>query len=194
MPFDRTDAIVVIVGSILFMAAAFSPISRVFAEPDVGRKLAILTGAPTQWNVAQILFALGALVAAVGVGMMAYRSAGEGPTLWLAIAAGMMAVGALLWVGHVYQRAVDPAAFATGQLAIWPFAVYSLLTMAGLALVGVALLQTGLAAWVGWLCIGSAAFFLVLGLIFGDMPPFVYYVVFLTVGIVAFRSAGAGAG
>ncbi|MFO7894923.1 MAG: hypothetical protein R6U63_14505 [Longimicrobiales bacterium] len=66
MTFDRTDAIVIIVGSVLFMAAAFSPISRVFAIPDPVEKLAIIQDAATQWTVAQALFALGALVTAVG--------------------------------------------------------------------------------------------------------------------------------
>lgn len=191
MTFDRTDAIVIIVGSVLFMAAAFSPISRVFAIPDPVEKLAIIQDAATQWTVAQALFALGALVTAAGIGMLAYRAAGDGPSFLLAAATAVMALGAVLWSWHVYGRAVDPAAFASGELAAWPFALYSLLTMAGLVLIGMALLQTQMAPWVGWLSIGAAALFLVLGVIFRDMPPFVYYVVTLTAGIMLFRAAAA---
>lgn len=106
-----------------------------------------------------------------------------------------MAVGALLWSWHVYERAIDPTAFAAGELAIWPFVVYSLLTMAGLALIGVAFLQTELAAWVGWLSIGAAALFLILGVIFRDMVPLVFYLVTLTAAIMVLRHpAAVGAG
>lgn len=191
MSFDRTEAVVIIIGSVLFMAAAFSPISKVFGTPDPAEKLAIIQGAPTQWAVAQILFAVGSLVTAAGVGMLAYRAAGDGASLLLMAATAVMAVGAVLWSWHTYERGVDPAAFTTGALAAWPFVVYSLLSMAGLALIGTAVLQTELAAWLGWLCIGSAALFLVLAVIFRDIPPFVYYVVTLTVGIMIYR-AGAG--
>ena len=194
MAFDRTAAIVVIVGSILFLAAAFSPVSRIFAEPDPMERLAIIEGARTQWTVSQILFALGALVTPAGVGLLAYRATGSGPSLTLYAATAVMMIGALLWSWHVYERAADPAAFTGGRLSVWPFVVYSLLTMAGLVLLGVALLQTGLAGWVGWLCIGAAGLFLVVGLIFRDMPPFAYYVVTLTVGVMAFRAGAAGAG
>ena len=194
MAFDRTAAIVIVLGSILFMAAAFSPVSRLFAEPDPMQKMAIIEGAETQWTAAQLLFALGALVTAAGVGLLAYRAAGSGPSLPLYAATAVMMAGAVLWSWHVYERAADPTLFVAGELAAWPFVVYSVLTMAGLALLGVALLQTGLGVWVGWLCIGSAALFLALGIIFRDMPPFAYYIVCLTVGIMLFRAASAPIG
>ena len=144
--------------------------------------------------MSQILFALGALVTAAGVGLLGYRSTEAGPSFPLYAAAAVMMAGALLWSWHVYQRAATPALFTTGQLPAWPFVVYSLLTMVGLTLLGMAILQTGLASWVGWLCIGSAALFLVLALVFRDMPPFVYYLITLTVAVAAFRAAATGAG
>jgi hypothetical protein len=61
--------------------------------------------------------------------------------------------------------------------------------LVGLALLGVALLQAGFKPWVAWLAIGSSALFLLLGLAFGDMPPFVYYLVTLTIGITLLRAA-----
>jgi hypothetical protein len=188
----RASAVTIIIGSVLFMTAALSPISRVFGTPDPARKLEIITAAPNQWAVAQLLFALGAVVTVVGVGMLALRTSGQAFSPWLHGAVVLMGVGALLWSQHVWQRAADPAAFTRGDIAVWWFAVYSLLTLAGLAMIGAALLQTDLPAWLGRLAIGSAAAFLVLGLVFGDMPPFVYYIITLTIGIVLYRASEIG--
>jgi hypothetical protein len=189
---DKVSAITIIVGSVLFLVAAFSPISRIFGMPDAGGRLEIIAGSPNQWLLAQLLFALGSIVTAVGIGLVAVRFAGQGFTIYLTTSAVVMVVGALLWCWHVYLRAVEPARFVAGEIPLWLFAAYSLLTMAGLALLGTALLQTTLAAWVGWLPIGSAALFLVLALVFGDMPPFVYYVITLTIGVVLYRAAASG--
>jgi hypothetical protein len=186
---DRATALTIVAGSVLFLAAAFAPISRVFAVRDSARKLELILAAPNQWAVAQFLFALGSLVTVVGIGMLAYRMSGHGVAIYVRIAAAVMGLGALLWTWHVFLRAMDPALFAAGQVPVALFAGYSLLTIVGLALLGVALLQAGYQPWVAWLAMGSAALFLVLGLAFGDMPPFVYYVVTLTIGIVLFRAA-----
>ena len=58
--------IVIIVGSALFLCAAFAPISfRVFPEKSATRKLKVIRASPIAWSVTQILFGLGALVTAV---------------------------------------------------------------------------------------------------------------------------------
>jgi hypothetical protein len=189
--FDRVSAITIIAGSVLFLVAAFSPVSRIFAMPDAAVRLEIIAGAPNQWLLAQLLFALGSIVTAVGIGLVAVRFSGQGFTIYLTTSAAVMAVGALLWCWHVYMRAVEPARFVAGEIPLWLFAAYSLLTMAGLALLGTALLQTTLATWVGWLPIGSAALFLILALVFGDMPPLVYYLITLIVGVVLYRAAAS---
>lgn len=188
----KAGAITIIVGAVLFLVAAFSPISRIFGMPDAAGRLEIIAAAPNQWLLAQLLFALGSIVTVIGIGMVAARLAGQGVTIYLFTSAVFMAVGALLWCWHVYLRAVDPALFVAGAIPWWLFAAYSLLTMAGLALLGVALLHTTLAAWVGWFPIGSAALFLILGLVFGDMPPFVYYLITFTIGVVLYRAASSG--
>jgi hypothetical protein len=190
--FDKASAVTIVVGSVLFLVAAFSPISRIFAMPDAAERLAIITGAPGQWVLAQLLFAIGSIVTVVGIGLLAVRSAGQDFTIYVTTSAVVMAVGALLWCWHVYLRAVEPARFTAGEIPVWLFAAYSVLTMAGLALLGTALLQTTLPTWVGRLSIGSAALFLVLALVFGDMPPFVYYVITLIIGVLLYRAASSG--
>ncbi len=70
---QKTSAIVIILGSVLFLIAAFLPISRVFPEPSAVRKLEIIRDAPNAWLVAQIFFALGAMVTVIGLALVAYR-------------------------------------------------------------------------------------------------------------------------
>jgi hypothetical protein len=68
------SGIVIFVGSALFLCAAFTPISfRVFPEKSATRKLEIIRASPTAWSVTQVLFGLGALVTAIGVGLSGSR-------------------------------------------------------------------------------------------------------------------------
>lgn len=98
----------------------------------------------------------------------------------------VLLVGVLPWVWHVYLRAVDPAAFARGALPAWHFVGYSLLTLAGFALFGAALLGSGLPEWVGWMLIGSMTLLFALFVILRDLPPLFYYVPPLVTGIMLF--------
>jgi hypothetical protein len=69
---------------------------------------------------------------------------------------------------------VDPVAFAEGM--------YFLLTEAGLAILGVAMLRSDLPIWIGWMLLGSMVLLFVLTLIYRDMVPY-FYLVTLVVGI-----------
>jgi hypothetical protein len=67
------SGIVIIIGSALFLCAAFAPISfRVFPAKSATRKREAIRASPTSWSVTQILFGLGGLVTAIGVGLFAY--------------------------------------------------------------------------------------------------------------------------
>jgi hypothetical protein len=50
---------------------------------------------------------------------------------------------------------VDPDAFAEGSWPRWPLLAYFMLTEAGLAILGYALLRGDLALWIGWMLISS---------------------------------------
>lgn len=184
----RISALTIGLGSVLFLAAAFSPISRVFGEPSSARRLAVILAAPRQWWVAQGLFALGALVTALGIATFAlgHADAPFAGMLWKSAA--LLLVGAVCWSWHVYLRAADPAAFAGGELPSWGFAVYTLLTQVGLFLFGLALLRAGLPPWLGWLAAGGMVLLFLVTVIARDMPPFVYYLITLTAGVVLYRA------
>lgn len=61
---------------------------------------------------------------------------------------------------------VDPVAFAEGM--------YFLLTEAGLAILGVAMLRSDLPIWIGWMLLGSMVLLFVLTLIYRDMVPLLF--------------------
>jgi hypothetical protein len=58
-----------------------------------------------------------------------------------------------------------------------------LLTIGGLALLGVGLLAGGFPAWLGWLTLGANLLFLAGYLWLRDIPPFVFYLLLLLVGL-----------
>ena len=49
--FQKTTALILGLGSPLFLVAAFLPYSRVFAEPDTGKKLAIIMEMKKMWTI-----------------------------------------------------------------------------------------------------------------------------------------------
>ena len=75
----------------------------------------------------------------------------------------------------MYLRFRHVREFAFGELPGWPFAAYVWLTLAGLAVLGAGLLTVGFPAWAGWLTLAATLTFLVGYVRFGDIPPFVFY-------------------
>lgn len=184
---QKISAIVIILGSVLFLIAAFSPIAnRVFPEPSAAQKLEVITAAPTAWLVAQIFFALGAMVTVIGIALVGYRFRDQSFALLIQASVAVLVLGALLWIWYLFMRTVDPAAFAEGALPVWPLILYFALTEAGLAVFGVALLRSALPQWVGWLVIGSMVLFFVLTLILRDMVPLFYYMITLLTGVMLY--------
>ena len=178
------SGIVIIVGSALFLCAAFTPVSfRVFTEKSAPRKLEVIRASPTAWLVTQILFGLGALVTAIGIGLLAYALRRQ-PSAWLIwVSVAVLISAAVLWLWHLYRRTLDPVAFAEGRWPRWPLLAYFMLTEIGLAILGYALLSSDLPSWIGWMLIGSMVLLLVLTLIYRDMPPLMFYLVTLIAGI-----------
>ncbi len=181
----RIDALLVILGSIIFQVGAFTPVSiTVFSRSDGSRRLAAIEARRRSWRFSQVFFALGPIVVAAGVGLAVSRLPGA-LVRWLALAAfAALAVGAGPWIWHVYRRAVDPRAFVTGSIPAWLFTVYSLLTQVGLALFGLALLGAGIPPWVGSMLLGAAAVLMIVFLLRRDIPPFIYYVLTLINGVL----------
>lgn len=166
-----------IVGTILFIAAAFNPSAAVFAQSDPANKLEIIQNQRTLWSLSQGLFGAGATVTAVGVLVLAGRWMSTSAGVPLLVGGLAMVVGALLWDVHVYQRAVSPTAFVNGELPGWLFTVYTLLTLFGLLILGLSYIQVGQPGWLGYGTVAATLALFVVYLLFKDIPPFVYYLI-----------------
>ena len=177
------SGIVICLGSLLFLIAAFSPSSRVFGASTAEKKLAVINASMRGWKISQALFGSGAIITALGVGLLAF-SLRWLPANLIYVIAGLLLVGAVSWSRHVYLRAMDPQAFVAGALPAWHFILYTLLTLAGFFLLGFESLRLfGFHAWQGWLLMGASLLFFVAYLIFKDMPPFVHYLLGLVLGV-----------
>ncbi len=187
MSTERVAAIILLVGSVLFIIAAFMPVSRVYAEPSQAAKLEIITSNRTAWSASQVLFGLDASIAAIGLGFVAYHLRGTPGAVWAYIGFVVVILGAAFWEGHVYLRAVDPEGFVEDRLIGWLFPAYALLTQAGLIAFGVAYLRAGYPAWLGGVTVGGAVIFFIVFFVFKDIPPFFYYILTFMAGVRLMR-------
>jgi len=175
--------IILIVGSLAFLTAAFMPVSRLFGERSGEKKLAIIQADRAGWTISQVLFGLGAAVTWAGLVWLAYEIwAVRGSVIALAAAA-PAGIGAGLWIIHVYQRAVRPQAFTNNEMPAWPFIVYSILTQLALIGLGISLLRAVVPGWIPLLNIAAGLLTGLAFLIFKDVPPLLYYAVTLATGI-----------
>ena len=183
MSTERVAATILLVGSVLFLTAAFLPVSQVFAEPSPAAKLEIITSKRTAWSTAQVLFGLGASIAAIGLGLVAYHLRDTPGAVWAYIGLWAVILGAVFWEGYVYLRTIDPEAFAEGGPIGWLFPAYALLTQFGLLAFGVAYLRAGYPSWLGGITITGAVIFFIVFFVLKDIPPLFYYILTFIIGI-----------
>lgn len=122
-------------------------------------------------------------MAAVGIGFLAGSvSAGPERVCW-GLSFLLLLVGAACWSRSLYLRFHHVREFAFGELPRWPFAAYVWLTFAGLAALGTGLLVADVPAWTGWLVLSATVAYLAAYVRFGDIPPFVFYLLLPVVSI-----------
>ena len=172
-----TEATVLVwAGSGIFLVGAGIGVPRVFTEPNPAERLRMLEDRTVRWRVAQPLYAIGPLLAAAGVEALAVGVDDRSARVWLALAGLLLLAGALCWSWSVYLRCRHVREFALGQLPGWSFTTYVWLTLAGLAALGIGGLVAGFPAWADWLTLSGCLVFLVGYVRYGDIPPFVFYV------------------
>lgn len=180
-------SLMIIAGSIIFLIASFSPTSRVYGEPLPEGRLAIINESRNAWTITQILFSVGAVAVAAGVSAAAF-SLRPRQTHFLPIASVLsLAAGALLLTWYAYFKFADPQTWVHHHISNPIFLGYTFLTQAGLFLFGIALLRGGNLRRTSWFLLSAVAITFILTLIFRDMPPFVYYLMTLPVGIGLYR-------
>jgi len=187
---SKASGLILLLGSLLFMIAAFLPYSRVFAESDPGVRLEILQQQRKMWSTGQILFVLGSVITVLGLFFLYFRLRDSIPGTWALFSVIMLLAASLLWSWHCVERMISPEGFVNGTLTPRLFLLYSILTQAGLIVFGILLLGTNMASWTGWMLIAGTALISILMIIFKDMPPFVYYVFTLILAIKLLAEPG----
>lgn len=170
-------------GSSVFGFGAWVGVPEIFREPDPERRLQMLHEQLLRWRLAQPFYALGPLVASAGVGCLASSTRAGTAHGWLALSALSLVLGALCWCWSVYLRGTRFREFALRTLPGWPFTIYVLLTIGGLALLGVGLLASEFPTWLGWLTLVADAIFLSLYAMLKDIPPFMFHILLSVVGV-----------
>jgi len=180
---DRLAAVLTIGGSAVFLVGAAIGVPAVFAQADADARLHLLRDNLTRWRIAQPLYALGPLLVAAGVGVLAAET--SSPAARAALTASFLALasGGLAWVRSVHQQAVRVAEFAHRALPAWPFATYVPLTIGGLALLAIGLLADHVAPLIAWVSVAADAAFLAAYLRFSDLPPFVFYLLLPAIAV-----------
>ena len=84
----------------------------------------------------------------------------------------------------VVRRAVRVEDFAFARLPGWPFRSYVWLTIGGLATLGAGLVTGGISVWLGRLTVAVAVLCTAAYVSFKDIPPFVFYILFVVIGVV----------
>ncbi|MFZ0546665.1 MAG: hypothetical protein WAM60_14560 [Candidatus Promineifilaceae bacterium] len=187
MGLQKLAGVVVVVGSLFFFVAAFSPISMAFfPESNSARQLEIIMNGRQAWTISHVFFGLGAVVTAVGIGLVAYHLRDLKGSSLAFLGVGAMVVGAVFWLWDVYLRTADPVGFVGGSYPAWHFVAYVFLTLAGLVAVGVVLLRSGVPNWVGWVVVVGSLVFMMAFVVFKDLPPFVFYLLTLLVGVMVY--------
>ena len=158
MTTERIGGILLIVGSLVFGIGAAVGVPGVFTRRDPQVRLHMLTERLGAWQIAQPLYGAGPVIVTAGVAFLA-AAADDGSRALLGAASGALAIGTLAWGWSLYLRGTRVSAFAFGTLPGWPFATYVLLTIGGIAFLGLGLLGDS-PAWLGWVTLGADVVFL----------------------------------
>ena len=109
---QKLAGIGLIVGSVLFIIAAFTPLTFKVIMADMQQRVDLIQNERTGWVLLNILFGIGSVVAVVGLALFAQhvQSIGDNPTVRVVsyLSAATAALGALCWVIIVYNRATLP--------------------------------------------------------------------------------------
>lgn len=182
----KTTSLLLICGSIVFLAASFSPTARVYIEPSPAVRLAIIQEARALWNAVQFIYAFGAVLSAIAaVGII--NSLPRRSSLPLILAGLALLGGALFFSLYAGFRMTNPESWVLVSPPHLLFLAYTLLTQAGLLVFGAILLRTKTSPRLGWALVGGALLLFSLTLIFRDMPPLAYYLLLLAAGLGLFR-------
>lgn len=180
-------AIGLILGSVLFLAGACTPIAnRFFTEADPEARIAIVEADRTGWAITTLLFAVGAVVAATGLvlfGRHIQRNHGLATRLASVAAAGAAAGAGLMAAINYSRGATRPPQEWVLEPIHWTAYAYIVLMQIALLTAGVALLRTSYPRWFGGTVLVTTALTVVVLILIRNFPPLLFYLITLFMGV-----------
>ncbi|HZD57128.1 MAG TPA: hypothetical protein VE136_10420 [Anaerolineales bacterium] len=184
--------VVLIVGLVLVLVAAFAGPPRLYQDPDSDNRLQIIADYPGRWLASNLFFILAGVVTAVGLGLFSLHLRASISGWITGLAAAGYTLGTIAWMVLMAGRAVNPEPYFRNY-TFSPLTVALLwLILVGLLLYGVAFLQAGYPGWLGFGTIagtgliGAAALFFP-NQFYASFPPQILYLFTLVSGIVMLR-------
>ena len=186
---QKLAGITCIVGSLLFLYAAFSPIaSQYFLEPDIQKRIEIIEADRAGWAIKSGLFATGSTIVAVGLLLFAWHihrnqdAVARRLSYLLAGATGVTAALGLVGYFAGVDRTPEEIVVATAD---WTLSAYAAVILTQLALLttGVVLLRAGYPRWFGWTVLILTALTVIVLVLVRAFPPLLFYLITLFIGI-----------
>jgi len=174
--------IFLILGTVLTYGGfgSFPPI--IYTGKNMQEKLNLLAAQPRRWTLSQYLVIFGGLVSVAGTILLVFLFRGSQGFLPAIIGTAGFFLGHVFWIWIVILRIVKPKRQVTGEFPGWLFPSFSFLAQLGMAGLGVAFwLQGHLVLGIG--IFSWAALIFLLFLKSKGMPPFVYYLATLVIGV-----------
>ena len=189
MSMQRLSGILLIAGFVVLMVSGLFGPRGIYQEPDLQRRVQIIEENKTGWNIAQSLIGLFLLLTAIGFAVLALHLRTVANAWIPGLGAAAFVVGIIPGAIFLYRQTTDPL-IAYGGAYSGMETLYYWLALAGLLLFGIAFLQAGLPAWLGYVTIGATlsfgiVFFLVSGARF--LTPGLVVVLSLVIAIFLLR-------
>lgn len=189
MDLRRLSAVLLIAAFVGMFLSSFLNAPGLYQTQDIDERLQIIDAHRGRWLASQAVVTGSALLLAAGFALLAWTLRETGVS-WVPVLGGAAIVaGTLSGLYFVYLQTIDPRGGYSGVYPL-PENVAYWLWLAGQLLIGVAMLQSGMPAWLGYLTAGAA---LAYGVVFlltgaGFMAPFLLALLALAIGIVLLRS------
>lgn len=189
MDVQRIAAILLIANFVIMAIVLPVPIPDFYQTQDIGERVQLVAQYHTRWVFQKSLFYIWCVVSAAGAGILAIYLSADGAPITALLGAVALALGSVAYALVNYYQQTDLVGYFEGRFP--DYHVYgNWIALVGLLLLGTALLQAGLPAWLAYLLIGAAAASAVALLIrpaIFFMIPGVEVVLLLVIGIVLLR-------
>jgi len=185
---QRLTAILLIAAFAIIMISTAVNAPGLYQTQDIEERLQIIDTYRTRWLVNQALVFVYLMFTMTGLLMLV-------SILWTRVQSQILAPGAVALIAGIiaglyflYLQTIDPHGGYSGAYPIWENLAYWL-WLASTFLFGIAFLQAGFPAWLGYLTAGAAIAYGIVFLITGAgfMTPFILGILQLVIGIVLLR-------